>query len=87
MKQHNLEHSTSRRGNCHDNAFSESFFNPLKLKRKRIRRKTYKTQDNARQYMFVYIEMFYSPQRRNAGNVMLSPIHFGVQQNLNPKGV
>ncbi len=31
----------SRRGNCHDNAVAESFFNLLK--RERIRRRTYKT--------------------------------------------
>jgi putative transposase len=32
---HNLEHSMSRRENCHDNAAAESFFNLLK--RERIR--------------------------------------------------
>ncbi len=36
LKHHNLEHSMSRRGNCHDNAVAESFFNLLK--RERIRR-------------------------------------------------
>jgi putative transposase len=30
LKHHNLEHSMSRRGNCHDNALAESFFNLLK---------------------------------------------------------
>jgi putative transposase len=39
-KVHNLEHSMSRRGNCHDNAVAESFFNLFK--RERIRRRTYK---------------------------------------------
>jgi len=34
---HNLEHSMSRRGNCHYNAVAESFFNLLK--RERIRRR------------------------------------------------
>ena len=37
LKHHNLVHSMSRRGNCHDNAVAESFFNLLK--RERIRRK------------------------------------------------
>ena len=41
LKYHNLEHSMSRRGNCHDNAVTESFFNLLK--RERIRRRTHKT--------------------------------------------
>ena len=38
MKHHNLEHSISHRGNCHDNAVAESFVNLLK--RERIRRRT-----------------------------------------------
>ena len=46
LKHHNLEHSMSRRGNCHDNAVAESFFNLLK--RERIRRRTYKTREDAR---------------------------------------
>ena len=43
IRAHNLEHSMSRRGNCHDNAVAESFFNLLK--RERIRRKTYRTRE------------------------------------------
>lgn len=39
LKLHNLEHSMSRRENCHDNAMAESFFSLLK--RERIHRKTY----------------------------------------------
>ncbi len=35
LRAHNPEHSMSRRGNCHDNAVAESFFNLLK--RERIR--------------------------------------------------
>ncbi|CTQ71258.1 putative transposase OrfB [Roseibium alexandrii] len=57
LRAHNLEHSMSRRGNCHDNAVAESFFNLLK--RERIRRRTYKTRVEARQDVFDYIEMFY----------------------------
>lgn len=44
---HNIEHSMSGRGNCHDNAVAESFFNLLK--RERIRRRTYKTREQTRQ--------------------------------------
>ena len=35
LKAHNPEHSMSRRGNCHDNAVAESFFNLLKRERTR----------------------------------------------------
>jgi hypothetical protein len=63
LNAHNLEHSMSRRGNCHDNAVAESFFNLLK--RERIRRRTYKTRVEARQDVFDYIEMFYNPTRKH----------------------
>jgi putative transposase len=78
LKHHNLEHSMSRRGNCHDNAVAESFFSLLK--RERIRRRKYKTRDDARRDVFDYIEMFYNPKRKHARNGMLSPVEFEAQQ-------
>ena len=85
LKAHNLEHSMSRRGNCHDNAVAESFFNLLK--RERIRRRTYKTRTEARQDVFDYIEMLYNPKRKHERNGMLSPIEFERQQTMNPEGI
>ena len=81
IRAHNLEHSMSRRGNCHDNAVAESFFNLLK--RERIRRKTYRTRDEARQDVFDYIEMFYNPKRRHSSNGDLSPVEFEKRYLLN----
>jgi len=75
----------SRRGNCHDNAVAESFFQLLK--RERIRRKTYATRDAARRDVFEYIEMFYNPQRKHTNNGMLSPVEFERQQKLKSQGV
>jgi len=85
LKAHDLEHSMSRRGNCHDNAVAESFFNLLK--RERIRRRIYKSREEARRDVFDYIEMFYNPKRKHARNGMLSPVDFERQQTLNPEGV
>lgn len=85
LKHHNLEHSMSRRGNCHDNALAESFFNLLK--RERIRRKTYKTREDARSDVFDYIEMFYNPKRKHVRNGMLSPADFERQQQRKRQGV
>jgi len=85
LKQHNLEHSMSRRGNCHDNAVAESFFSLLK--RERIKRRTYRTRDEARSDVFDYIEMFYNPKRKHTNNGMLSPADFEKQQKLKPQGV
>ena len=85
LEQHNLAPSMSRRGNCWDNAVVESFFNLLK--RERIRRKKYKTREEARQDVFDYIEFFYNPQRKHVRNGMLSPIAFEQQQKLKLQGV
>ena len=74
LRHHNLVHSMSRRGNCHDNAVVESFFNLLK--RERVRRRTYRTRDQARQDVFDYIEMFYNSNRKHVRNGMLSPVEF-----------
>ena len=57
------------------------------LKRERVRQRTYKTRDDARQGVFDYIEMFYNPQRKHVRNGMLSPIAFETRQKLNPQGV
>lgn len=46
----------SRRGNCHDNAVAESFFQLLK--RERIKKKISGTREEARSDVFDYIEMF-----------------------------
>ena len=80
LKHHNLEPSMSRRGNCHDNAVAESFFNLLK--RERIRRKVYRTRAEARQDVFDYIERFYNPRRRHSTLGYLSPIAFEEQEAL-----
>jgi len=85
LKHRNLEPSMSQRGNCHDNAVAESFFNLLK--RERIRRKVYRTRAEARQDVFDYIEMFYNPTRKHARNGMLSPVEFERQFKTQPKGV
>lgn len=85
LKHNNLKHSMSRRGNCHDNAVVESFFNLLK--RERIRRRSYKTREDARQDVFDYIEMFYNPKRKHVRNGMLSPMDFEWQQKMNKQGV
>lgn len=62
-------------------AVVEIFFNFLK--REPVRRKTYKTRDDARQDIFHYIELFCDPQHKHVRNGMLSPVEFETQQKLN----
>lgn len=82
LREHGLEHSMSRRGNCHDNAVAESFFQLLK--REKIRRRTYRTREDARRDVFEYIEMFYNPKRKHTNNGMLSPVDF-EERRLKPE--
>ena len=79
LKEHNLVASMSRRGNCHDNAVVESFFQLLK--RERIKRRTCLNREQARQDVFDYIEMFYNPIRRHSHNDGLSPVKYEQQFN------
>ena len=64
----------SRRGNCHDNAVAESFFQLLK--RERIKHRIYPDRKTARADIFDYIEMFYNRQRKHGYNGMLSPVDY-----------
>jgi putative transposase len=81
LREHDIVCSMSRRGNCHDNAAMESFFQLLK--RERIKRRIYSNHDEARADVFQYIEMFYNPKRRHSSNNGLSPIEFEKRYALN----
>jgi putative transposase len=77
---HGVVCSMSRSGNVWDNAAMESFFSSLKTER--IRRKTYRTRDEARADVFDYIERFYNPKRRHSTIGYLSPMEFESQVGL-----
>lgn len=66
--------SMSRRGNCWDNAPSESFFNSLK--NERVHGTTYATRADAEADLFEYIEVFYNRSRRHSTLGYRSPIRF-----------
>jgi putative transposase len=80
MADHGVVCSMSRSGNVWDNAAMESFFSSLKTER--IRRKTYRTRDEARADVFDYIERFYNPKRRHSTIGYLSPMEFESQVGL-----
>ena len=56
--------SMSRKGNCWDNAPTESFFNSLK--NERVHGTRYETRDAAKADLFEYIELFYNRRRRHS---------------------
>lgn len=85
IEDHQLECSMSRRGNCHDNAVVESFFQLLK--RERIKRRIYATRDEARADVFDYIELFYNRRRRHGFNDGLSPVEYEKKAEKRLKSV
>jgi len=78
LKENNITQSMSSKGNCYDNAPTESFFSTLK--RELIYREKYRTREEAKQSLFEYIEVFYNRQRRHSSLGYLSPMQF---ENLN----
>ena len=66
--------SMSRKGNCWDNAPTESFFNSLK--NERVHSTRYATRDAAMADLFNYVEMFYNRSRRHSTLGYQSPSQF-----------
>jgi len=61
-------------GDCFDNAMCESFFATLECEL--IDRSTFRTQDDAREAIFDFIEGFYNTRRRHSSIGYHSPVHF-----------
>jgi putative transposase len=61
LKEHGIIQSMSRKGNCWDNAVSESFFHTLKIEQ--VYHQRYQTRAEAKQDIFEYIEVFYNRER------------------------
>jgi putative transposase len=66
--------SMSRKGNCYDNAFAESFF--ATLKKELIYRNHYKTKEEAKKAVFEYIEVWYNRQRIHSSIGYMTPVQF-----------
>jgi putative transposase len=76
---HQLVPSMSRKGNCYDNAFIESFWSSLKYEVVYHRR--FATRAEARAAIFDYIEAFYNRTRLHSSLGYVSPITFESKLN------
>jgi putative transposase len=74
LSEHAITASMSRRGNCWDNAVSESFFATLKTEL--VMDADWATREEARCALFRYIEMWYNRRRRHSSLGYLSPLEF-----------
>jgi transposase InsO family protein len=74
LKEYGMVCSMSRKGNCWDNAPTESFFNSLK--NERVHGTRYGTRAEAEANLFDYIEPFYNRRRKHSTLGYASPMKF-----------
>ena len=75
---HNVKASMSRKGNCYDNAFVESFFRTLKVELVYARK--FKTIQEARAAIFEFIEVWYNRQRLHSSLDYMTPEQYEAKQ-------
>lgn len=74
LTEHGIAPSMSRKGNCYDNAVTESLFSTVK--RELTHHETYATREEARQSLFEYIEVFYNRRRIHSTLGYRSPAEY-----------
>lgn len=74
IKELGVTASMSRRGNCYDNAYAESFFHTLKVEL--VHRRQFKTRAEAMAAIFEYIEVWYSRNRIHSALGYRSPMEY-----------
>jgi transposase InsO family protein len=74
LARHKLVASMSRKGNCYDNAYIESFWSSLKYEV--VYHHRFATRAEARCAIFDYIETFYNRTRLHSSLGYVSPLTF-----------
>ncbi len=74
LDDHSITPSMSRKGDCWDNAVTESFFGTLKTEL--VHHERYATRADAKHSIFDYIERFYNRQRRHSTLGYVSPVEY-----------
>jgi putative transposase len=82
LKEAGITCSMSRRGNCWDNAPTESFF--ASLKKEMVYRTRFETREQARAAIFYWIEVWYNRKRRHSAIGYVSPEAFERQHQQQP---
>jgi putative transposase len=72
LREHGIECSMSRRGNCLDNAAMESWFSTVKAELG----ETFESIGRGKEQLFDYIEVFYNQRRRHSALDYVSPARY-----------
>jgi putative transposase len=78
IEEYKIVQSMSRKGNCYDNAFIESFFRTLKVEL--IYNRKFKTRQEARKTIFEFIEVWYNRQRLHSSLDYMTPEAYELKQ-------
>ncbi len=71
LKRNDVLPSMSRKGNCYDNAYVESWF--ASLKKESLYRTEYSTEKELKSMVFEYIEIWYNKKRKHSALDYMSP--------------
>jgi len=74
LEHHHVTPSMSNKGDCYDNAITESFF--ATLKKELVYQERFETREEARLKIFEYIEIFYNRQRLHSSLDYKTPVDF-----------
>lgn len=74
LSHYKFRQSMSGKGNCYDNAITETFFSTLK--KELVYLTDFQTREKAREEIFEFIEIYYNRQRLHSSLGYLSPIEF-----------
>ena len=80
LRNKRIRPSMSRKGNCYDNAYVESWFSSLK--KEWIYRKIYSNQEELKALVFEYIEVWYNKKRRHSSLGYCSPVRYRKINNI-----
>jgi len=73
LKEYGMICSMSKKGDCYDNAVTESFFHSLKVE---LNRYEHSTRYEAKSEIFDYIEVFYNRKRKHSTLGYCSPVKY-----------
>ena len=80
LKNKNIKPSMSRKGNCYDNSYVESWF--ASLKKEWIYRRSYFTERELRGLVFEYIEAWYNRKRKHSALDYKSPMEYRINNQI-----
>lgn len=83
LSRYGFRQSMSGKGNCYDNAITETFFSTLK--KELIYLTKFETRQQAEVEIFEFIEIFYNRKRLHSSLGYLSPVNFEMNQRIGNK--